>query len=595
MNAIEDIKQKLDIVEIAGQYTRLVKAGKNFKGTCPFHQEKHASFFVFPDKQTWHCFGACSTGGDVFSLVMKKEGLAFTEAFQVLAGRAGVPLPQRGTSHQDKQKLTRLFDANEAAELFYNRCLIEAPEAQAAREYMLKRGINSASLAAFKLGFSLPYRDKLKSNLLERGFNLTELIDAGLVMQSDNESHDRFRNRLMFPIHNSQGKVVGFGAREMDGSQPKYINSPETSIFDKSSILFGLDLAKEEIRNKDVIIVVEGYLDAIIARQYGFYNTVAAMGTAISRKQIALIRKLTSNLVLAMDADEAGEKAMLRVVDFENEMDNEIKVVMLPAGKDPDEVIRGSVSDWQQLLDSATPLIEFAFDRARKGLDLNSARGKSSLVDKMLPVIVKINNPVRQAHYLQQLSRVVKVDQARLEASIKQMVIKGKIREEGHEYPPSPKDKSIFYNPREEYCLAILIQYPEYLRRALPLQTEYFSNSENAEIYNLISACDSIDSVRGQMDDALLDHYNHLLNISIIPDNIEHKLDECILLLKDNYYRNLLRSQEEILSLPETTPEEREVLLQEEVKINRHLKTVFMQKSNINVRMRREKASDEIG
>ena len=252
------------------------------------------------------------------------------------------------------------------------RCVrtIEAPpEAEKARAYVIKRKINAESLATFKLGYSSSGREKLKNHLIERGFTIQEMLGAGLVIETESGTIDRFRNRLMFPIANREGKTAGFGGREMDGSQPKYLNSPETPIFDKSGLLYGLNLALEDARKKDVLIIVEGYMDAIISYQHGFKNTVAAMGTSVGDRQIEGIKKITRNLFLAMDADEAGEKAMLRLIDYENTLNNEIKVVIIPPGLDPDDVINRSPADWQQCLTLQSLLIFFSIE----AVELNSA------------------------------------------------------------------------------------------------------------------------------------------------------------------------------------------------------------------------------
>lgn len=594
MSAIEEIKQKLDIVEIAGQYTQLVKSGKNFKGVCPFHQEKHGSFFVFPDRQSWHCFGACSTGGDLFSLVMKKEGLDFGDALKMLASRAGVTLPTTGRQQEDRNKYSRLYEANDAARDYYYEQLKNAPGAEKARNYVKQRGINAKSLADFKLGYSPTGRESLKNHLIERGFTVQELLEAGLLIEVESSTIDRFHNRLMFPITNHKGQTAGFGGREMDGSQPKYLNSPETPVFDKSGLLYGFDIAREEARKRDMIVMVEGYMDAIISHQYGFTHTVAAMGTSIGERQIDTIKKVTRNLVLAMDADEAGEKAMLRIIEHENTLNNEIRVVSIPAGQDPDEVINNSPETWKQLLETADPLLDFAFSTAARDVNITSAAGKSQLAEKLMPTIAQIQNPVRQAHYLQKLASMINVDLQRLESSLKEV---GSSKVYGAHKPPAreiKQGKNLFSSPREEFCLAMLIQYPRLGQKATGLKKEYFANSENAEIFSVITEGDDLETVREKLDSASLEHYERLASRHIEPSGLDNKLRECALLLKESYLRHLLKNQEAILGSADLTAEERDSLLKQGNQVSQELKELFYEKSSTLERMKRENGTDGI-
>jgi len=595
MEAIEEIKQRLDIVEVAGQYTRLVKSGKNFKGICPFHQEKHGSFFVFPDKQRWHCFGACSTGGDIFSLVMKKEGLGFNEALRTLASKAGVNLPERSREKELRQKHERLHEASRLARDYYYEVLKSAREAEKARNYVKSRGLNATSLTDFKIGYSLPGKQNLKNHLTERGFTDKELLEAGLIIETESGLIDRFRNRLMFPIHDYRGRPAGFGGREMDGNQPKYLNSPETPIFNKSNIIYGFDLAREEIRKKDQVIMVEGYMDAIIARQFGFYNTVAVMGTSISNKQIDMIKKATTNIILAMDADEAGEKAMLRVIEYENHLENEIKVAIMPPGRDPDEVIQNNPGEWQALVENADPLCDFAFSKSSSEVDLTTAAGKQTLVGKLLPVIAQMNSLVRQAHYLQKLSKMVNVPEAKLESSLREF----KTRQEVRSYTSGKNQKisteKVFASPREEYCLAMLIQNPELIEKARGLEGKYFKNSENAEIFRLIRAGNDIESMRQKLDGAVAEHMEKLATRPISPEGLESKIAECILLLEENHLRSILQNHEHVLSSPELTDNEKEAVLKESMLISQQLKELFSKKRSGIHQMRREKANYDAG
>jgi len=396
----------------------------------------------------------------------------------------------------------------------------------------------------------------------------------------------------MFPITNNDGKTAGFGGRKMDDSQPKYLNSPETPVFDKSSLLYGFSLARGDARKQDVIIIVEGYIDVIISHQNGFKNTVAAMGTAIGEHQLEAIKKVTGNIILAMDADEAGEKAMLRLVDYENTLKNEIKVALIPPGLDPDEVISRSSEEWQQLLDGAEPLLDFSFSVASRDLDLDSAAGKSRLAEILLPNIAQIQNPVRQAHYLQKLSSMIKVDEQRLESSIKKL----EERKRQRKYTPSVSIKSnedkLFSNPREEFCLALLIQYPELWENAHGLKQEYFANSENTEIFSALRTNNGPETARELLDGATLEYYNQLATRTLSSRNLENKLKEIILLLKESYLRRLLQNQEAILASMDLTEEERTALVKQGFDVNQELREVFYEKSRSLDRIKGESATN---
>src|SRR4030042_964813 len=422
MSVIEEIKQKTDIVEVIGQFTNLKKAGRTFRGLCPFHSEKEPSFFVYPEQQSWHCFGACNTGGDVFAFVMKKEGLDFGEALRLLARRAGVTLPSYAAAEGKKEEKEEFFLANDAAALYYHNLLLNSSAAAKAKSYVEKRGFTPQTVSDFQIGFSLDSRDALKLFLMERGYSEKTLVTAGLLYQDEkNNTFDRFRGKLMIPIRDIKGRVTGFGARVLDDSLPKYVNSPQTPTFDKSGTLYGIDRAAAAIRKQDATIIMEGYMDVIMAHQCGVTHAIASMGTAITEAQVNILKKLSKNLILSMDADAAGEEAMLRTVAYENMLNAEMRVIILPQGKDPDEVMREDMTKWQGFIDAALPLVDFLFERTVVKLDLSTARDKSAAVDRLLPVIAAINDPIRQAHYLQKPAALVKVDMNTIKASLSRL------------------------------------------------------------------------------------------------------------------------------------------------------------------------------
>ncbi|RIK15430.1 MAG: DNA primase, partial [Chloroflexi bacterium] len=312
MSVVDEIKQKLDIVDLVSQTVKLRKSGRSYAGLCPFHANTRTpAFFVFPETQTWHCFGACGMGGDIFTFVMKKENVDFSDALKILAERAGVTL-HRETG--DGSNVKRLIEINQTAAAYFNYQLKHHAEAERVRAYLQKRQINALALETFQIGYALNSYNALLEHLKTKGFTLADIESAGLI--SSNEEGrvwDRFRGRLMFPIRNRRGEYIAFGARAMsDDQQPKYLNSPDSPIFSKSDTLYGLDLAKDAIRAENLAIIVEGYTDVVVAHQEGFKNVVASLGTALTEKQLAQLTRLTKRYALALDADEAGAAATER-------------------------------------------------------------------------------------------------------------------------------------------------------------------------------------------------------------------------------------------------------------------------------------------
>jgi DNA primase len=543
MSAIDEIKQKIDITEVIGQYTALKKAGRNLTALCPFHSEKHPSFFVYPEQQSWHCFGACNTGGDVFAFVMKKEGVDFGEALRMLARRTGVVLPSREPSERQDAK-EALYKANDAAALYFNNLLLNHPGAEKARDYVAGRGLNDRTVADFQLGFSLDAWEALKHYLSEKGYSESDALAAGLLVRSeDGRTHDRFRGKLMIPIRDIRGRVTGFGARVLDDSLPKYVNSPQTPLFDKSGTLYAIDRAAPEIRKRDAAIIMEGYMDVISAHQYGVTNAVACMGTAITETQVNALKKLSRNLLLSMDADAAGEEAMLRTVSYENILGAEMRVIVLPEGKDPDDVIREDVGAWQGLVEQAVPLVDFMFERTSAGFDLTTARDKSLAVDRLLPIVAEINNPVRQAHYLQKLASLVKVDLNTIKASLGRLRPRydgGRLVRRTATMTPVRTTPPPASSQREEYLLALLLQNPDIDRAMVDLTEEHFESSENREIFNAWRAAGDVIAIRDRLDPAVREHFDALAGRKLpAADNIEKKCVNCALELRKKYLRSL--------------------------------------------------------
>ncbi len=619
MTAIEEIKQRLDIVQVVSDYVPLQKSGRNYRALCPFHPEKNPSFFVFPDRQSWHCFGACNTGGDIFSFVMRKEGIDFSEALRFLAGKAGVDLTAT-PSHSKKDTRSeeeRIFKINEAAAAYYHDLLLGAPAGEPARRYLEQRGLSLETIKDFQLGLSPEGWETLKNHLLNEGYGESDLLAAGLLVeQEDKRTRDRFRNRLMFPIRNIDGKLVGFGARALDDSAPKYLNSPQTIVFDKSSVLYGIDRAKQAIRQNDQAIIVEGYMDVLIAHQYGWRNVVASMGTSITEKQLSALKNLTRNLVIALDPDTAGTEAIFRGgeiadrvipfspavygwVKYEDAYKAEVKAVLLPQNKDPDEIIQESPKLWRDVIENARPIIDFIFETFTARANLEDATQKSLLVEKFTPLLLEMSDPVRRAHYVERLARYLKVDQRALEDALRKAKAQRRTSLKGRVLETTPKHQSLTipnYAPVEQYCLALLLQYPELRTEAGELPLDCFEQSENRELFVRWQQHNDITQLKEGLDIALREYLEKLLSKELPPvirENeglLRYALQDCIIRLHEKRLRNLeIKRQELLAAEAETGGIDAELAKLEEqgLEISRKLKEVFNQQSNLHQQLSR--------
>ena len=582
MGVIDEVKQRTDIIEVVSQYTTLKKAGRTFRALCPFHSEKHPSFFVYPEQQSWHCFGACNTGGDAFSFIMKKEGIDFGEALRLLAQRAGVTISTRPEREAEGKEKAKLYQINEAAAQYFHNLLVNSSAAEKVRNYVVSRGFSSKTISDFQLGFSPNSWEALKQYLLERDYTESELLEAGLIVETEEgKTHDRFRNRLMFPIFDRRGRTIGFGARVLDDSLPKYLNSPQTPIFDKSSSLYGINLAATAIRQQGSAVIVEGYMDVITAHQNGFNNVVASMGTSVTEKQVSTLKRLSKNIALALDADTAGDEAMLRCVGYENTLDAEVKVIILPRERDPDDVIKEDTKTWQNLLEEALPVVDYTFNMVTSKLDLATARDKSLAADKLLPIIAEIKDSIRQDHYLTKLSKLTGTSYRRLETALTR--IKPDRRAKG---PKSEAVKRAVQplrsSPLEEYCLALLLKHPELKDSCQGLLPEYFENSENREIFIAWQQGGDLSSLKERLDTAIWEHLDSLITKSIPINQIEQKCANCILRLREKFLRDREAKRAEALALEAEvggTAAELAKLEEQGAEISAQLGEVFAQRS----------------
>jgi len=612
MGVIDETKQRVDIVEIVSDYVPgLKKAGRNFKALCPFHPERVPSFYVFPERQSWHCFGACGTGGDVFSFVMRKEAVDFGEALRILAQKAGVSLTPKQPD-ESQREAERLKEINEAAAEYYHHLLLHPSAGEGTRNYLAQRGISDKTIEEFQLGFSPDSWEALREQLMKKGYQEDELVAAGLLVEKEQGgTYDRFRNRLMFPIRDIAGMVLGFGARALDDSLPKYLNSPQTLIFDKSGALYGIDRAKSAIRKQNLAVVVEGYMDVIVAHQYGFNNVVASLGTALTERQVGIIKRLTKSLALALDADAAGEMATLRgievashtfdqkvvplltsagLVKYENSLDAEIRVMVLPPGKDPDDIIKESPEEWGRLLEEAPPVVDYTFDLIVSKLDLTKLKDKSSAVDQLLPLIAEIKHPVRQAHYLQKLARLVAIDEQNLASALSRLKRPAKLKREGEivQLEESCRPSTLIpllssSDPLAQYCLSLLVHYPQLRSHATELSADLFPHSEDRQIFLAWRNATDLDSMRQGLDATLEEHLDALSTKALPPLNEEeqeHALRECLYRLQERWLKDLKAKEEWLISdvQSEGSATELEEIQQLAVRLNTQLREVFLQR-----------------
>ena len=508
MTQIDDVKSRLDIVEVVSGYVNLQRSGSSLKANCPFHQERTPSFFVFPDRQSWRCFGACAEGGDAFSFVMKAERVEFRDALQILAARVGVTLA--ANSEESGGIARQLFEVNDAARLFFQQALAR-DEGAFVRDYLHGRGITDRSIQVFEFGYSPPRDNRLLAHLTGLGYSPELITQAGLARETDDGRHyDLFRHRLMIPIRDWQARVAGFGSRALDeNATAKYLNTPRTPVFDKSRILYAMHLAKEPVRQHGAVIV-EGYMDAIMAHQHGYDNVVASMGTALTEEQVRAVRRLTSHVTMALDGDPAGRNATLRSLEsswgvfqrrnaqqtagsmLQQPDAMELRVAELPPGQDPDDFIRQQPDAWPAFVEQAQELFDYLLASLSARADLDSPNGRSWVANTMLRFVAQIPDTVRKDLYLDRLSARLGVNNDTLRAALPE-VERQSVREQRGEPAPSTANEATLPPMRnhdrvEEELLAFLLQHGSEPTDGTQseLSPEWFTRSENREIYRSV-------------------------------------------------------------------------------------------------------------
>ncbi len=454
-NILEDILGRIDIVEIISSYLPLKRAGRNFRANCPFHHEKTPSFMVSPDRQIYHCFG-CGKGGNAFHFLMEYERMEFPEAVETLAKKSGVILPEaKKEDSKTTSLITQLYKVNELAALFYEHNL-DSSVGQAAKNYLLKRGLKEESIKLFKLGLALDKWDALINHIRSKNISLPVLEKAGLMLAKENGGYyDRFRNRAIFPIFDIKSRPLGFGARVFDTSLPKYINSPETPIYTKGKNLYGLNLSHDAIRENDYAVVVEGYLDFILPYQEGLKNIVASQGTALTYEQVRLLKRYTHNVVMIYDADIAGELATLRSLDIFIEEGVDVRVVTLPEGFDPDSFVRKhGIDNFKDKIDSAHNLFDYKLKILKSRYNIKEIQGKANITSSMILTINKFKDAVLKSEYIKKLAEELSVKEEAIWEELK------KLKEEKSYQQPAEvaHKKSAQINPTEKLLINLMLE-----------------------------------------------------------------------------------------------------------------------------------------
>ena len=491
MTAIDEIKSRLDIVDLVSETVKLRRSGKNYTGFCPFHPNTRTpAFVVFPESGTWRCFGQCNEGGDIFKYMMKKEGWDFPEALRRLAERAGVQLqPQAPTERAEVEEHERLRNLLEESLNFYRHQLFHTPAGQVPLDYLHHRSLKDETIEAFGLGFAPHAWDSILTYFTSRGYTAQELLDAGMLSERDSgELYDRFRNRITFPIRDAAGRMAGFGARILDPNDvPKFLNSPQTALFDKGHLLYGLDQARKAIRSQDQAVIVEGYLDVIALHQGGFANTVSPMGTALTEDQLRLLKRFTRRFVLALDADAAGQKATLRGLELarqamdhgeelafdargllhhEARLQADLRVTTLPEGRDPDEVVNEDPAAWERILAAAQPVVIHVMETLASGSNLDDPKVKGSIASQVLPLIEDVPDPVEREDYRQRLARLLRVNERALVGTRPAPAGTRRSRSQSarsHVAVPPPENVVFGSQPSESFAMKLLLRHPDML------------------------------------------------------------------------------------------------------------------------------------
>ncbi len=528
---LDEIKNRLDIVEVIGSYIKLQKAGANFRAVCPFHSEKKPSFFVSPVRQIWHCFG-CGKGGDIFGFIKEIENIEFGDALKILAQRAGVELKRE--KPELKTERSRLYEVCELATKFFEKQLQESKIGNDAKEYLLGRGISQESIKKWRIGYAPDVWQGLADFLTSRSYSKAEIERAGLGLTSEKGSfYDRFRGRIIFPIFDLNSQVVGFGGRvfkEKDNKEiAKYVNTPNTLLYDKSRILYGLDRAKMEIRKKDFCILVEGYTDVIMSHQVGIENVVSTSGTALSSYQLKILKRYSENLYTAFDMDVAGDSATKRGIDLAQAMGFNIKVLLMPKDSDPADIISQNPKEWEKILEKARPIMDFYFETTFSHYDSKKPENKKTIAKILLPLIKRIPNNIEKSYWVQELAKKLQVKEDDVVEELKKIkltqetpLIKDRIYSNGDAYSLETEEMiNLPQKPRKELLqerlITLILKFPQCLNLVDEKEREILANlknkaTNNEEYFNYLCLKSEVDELLDDSSYLKLDSCQPFLN-----------------------------------------------------------------------------------
>ncbi len=497
MDAVEEVKNRLSIEDVIGEYVQLKRAGRNFRGLSPFNSEKTPSFMVSPEKQIWHDFSS-NKGGNMFSFIMEMEGVDFKGALEILARKAGVDLEQYRPSagkHRGPDK-ERLFAALDAAARFYQ---VQLAANNDVKSYVFsERQLTKQTVLEWRLGYSPNTGSALGDFLKKRGFSEAEMRQAGLIVQRNARVTDMFRGRLMIPLQDPQGRVIGFTARQLPGDNfgPKYINTPQSVLYDKSRHVFGLHLAKTAIRETNFAVIVEGNLDVISSHQAGVKQTVATAGTALTESHLKALTRFTGDIRLSFDADKAGINATDRAIGIASRLHVSLNIIDIPNGKDPDELIKKDPVLWQAAVNDCMYALDWLIERQKSMFDLSSAEGKRHFTDAVLPTIKNLDDEVEKDHYLNLIAKIVGVGRQALDAKLSKAKIDGQptmaLRKPKVDLAIEPSDK-IEIAKSEDHLLCLALMQPELRQYLNPLEPEMLTRQVSKQLFELIKSDPSIE------------------------------------------------------------------------------------------------------
>ncbi|MCA9381866.1 DNA primase, partial [Candidatus Dojkabacteria bacterium] len=487
MNQIEEIKEKLDIADVVSEYVQLKSSGRNKFGLCPFHKEKTPSFSVNSELGIFKCFG-CQESGDVIAFIEKVESVDFPKALEIAAKKAGVELIKTNSAEYDKNAKEKklVVRLNTLSATFFNYILVSHEAGKKAKEYANKRGLTKEIIEKFNIGYAPSGYENLKKFLLKKGFHESELIRYGLLVSKGNRVFDKFRSRIMFSIYDEYGDIVGFSGRIIDNNSkaPKYLNSPQTPVYNKSNLVFGLYQAKESIRKEGFVIITEGQMDVISSYKVGVKNTVAPLGTAITDLQLKKLKRYAETFLFAFDNDSAGEAAAFRAFKIASELGVVSKGITIPDVHDVDELIQTDSKKWQKAIDDAQDMIIYLIKRVSKDVDLTTIDGKVKSANLILPVIASVSDSIRKDYYLEELSLYLQIDKSILR---KEMIASKSSNQHGEFIKTQSRNVKKDERRKEDYLLAILIQYANKVGRMIKLiEPSLFSEKDDLTLFTKI-------------------------------------------------------------------------------------------------------------